>query len=65
MQSEASWAVLTKFALPDTMLGFGFKSYEDGEELYPYDGDTYVLAAFAPDLGDGIPQYECIDLGCI
>ena len=62
MQSEASGAILTKFALPDTMLGFGFKSYEDGEELYPHDGDTYVLAAFAPDLGDGIPQYECIDL---
>ena len=62
MQSEASEAVLTKFALPDTMLGFGFKSYEDGEEIYPHDGDTYVLAAFAPDLGDGIPQYECIDL---
>lgn len=62
MQSGASDAVLTRFALPDTMLGFGFKSYEDGQEIYPYDGDTYVLAAFAPDLGDGIPQYECIDL---
>ena len=62
MQSGASDAVLTRFALPDTMLGFGFKSYEDGQEIYPHDGDTYVLAAFAPDLGDGIPQYECIDL---
>ncbi|MCI6759860.1 MAG: M56 family metallopeptidase [Clostridiales bacterium] len=62
MQSGASDAVLTRFALPETMLGFGFKSYEDGQEIYPYDGDTYVLAAFAPDLGDGIPQYECIDL---
>ena len=62
MQSGASDAVLTRFALPDTMLGFGFKSYEDGQEIYPYDGDTYVLAAFAPDLGDGIPQYECVDL---
>ena len=62
MQSGASDAVLTRFALPDTMLGFGFKSYEDGQEIYPYDGDTYVLAAFAQDLGDGIPQYECIDL---
>ena len=62
MQSGASDAVLTRFALPDTMLGFGFKSYEDGQEIYPYDGDTYVLAAFAPDLGDGIPQYDCIDL---
>ena len=62
MQSGASDAVLTRFALPDTMLGFGFKSYEDGQEIYPYDGDTYVLAAFAPDLGDGISQYECIDL---
>ena len=62
MQSGASDAVLTRFALPDTMMGFGFKSYEDGQEIYPYDGDTYVLAAFAPDLGDGIPQYECIDL---
>ena len=62
MQSGASDAVLTRFALPDTMLGFGFKSYEDGQEIYPYDGDTYVLAAFAPDLGVGIPQYECIDL---
>ena len=62
MQSGASDAVLTRFALPDTMLGFGFKSYEDGQEIYPYDGDTYVLAALAPDLGDGVRQVDCIDL---
>ena len=62
MQSGASDAVLTRFALPDTMLGFGFKSYEDGQEIYPYDGDTYVLAALAPDLGDGVRQIDCFDL---
>ena len=62
MQSGASDAVLTRFALPDTMLGFGFKSYEDGQEIYPYDGDTYVLAAFAPDLGDGVCMYSCTEL---
>ena len=65
MQSGASDAVLTRFALPDTMLGFGFKSYEDGQEIYPYDGDTYVLAAFAPDLGDGVRMYSCTELAAM
>ena len=54
MQGETSDAVLTKFALPDAMTGYLFKSYDDGQELYPWDGDTYVLAALAPDLGDGV-----------
>ena len=62
MQGETSDAVLTKFALPDTMTGYLFKSYDDGQELYPWDGDTYVLAALAPDLGDGVRQVDCIDL---
>ena len=62
MQGETSDAVLTKFALPDTMTGYLFKSYDDGQELYPLDGDTYVLAALAPDLGDGVRQVDCIDL---
>ena len=62
MQGETSDAVLTKFALPDTMTGYLFKSYDDGQELYPWDGDTYVLAALAPDLGDGVRQVDCFDL---
>ncbi len=62
MQGETSEAVLGKFALPDAMTGYLFKSYDDGQELYPWDGDTYVLAALAPDLGDGVRQVDCIDL---
>ena len=62
MQGETSEAVLGKFALPDAMTGYLFKSYDDGQELYPLDGDTYVLAALAPDLGDGVRQVDCIDL---
>ena len=62
MQGGTSDAVLTKFELPDTMTGYLFKSYDDGQELYPWDGDTYVLAALAPDLGDGVRQVDCIDL---
>ena len=62
MQGETSDAVLTKFALPDAMTGYLFKSYDDGQELYPLDGDTYVLAALAPDLGDGVRQIDCFDL---
>ena len=62
MQGETSEAVLGKFALPDAMTGYLFKSYDDGQELYPWDGDTYVLAALAPDLGDGVRQVDCFDL---
>lgn len=62
MRGETSEAVLGKFALPDAMTGYLFKSYDDGQELYPWDGDTYVLAALAPDLGDGVRQVDCIDL---
>ena len=62
MQSGASDAVLTRFALPDTMLGFGFKSYEDGQEIYPYD---VVLASLVPDLGDGVRMYSCTELAAM
>ena len=62
MQGGTSDAVLTKFELPDMMMGYLFKSYDDEQELYPWDGDTYVLAALAPDLGDGVRQVDCIDL---
>ena len=62
MQGQASDAVLSRFELPGMMQGFGFKSYEDGQELYPWDGESYVLAAFVPDFGEGVRLYDCIDL---
>ena len=62
MQGQASDAVLSRFELPGMMQGFGFKSYEDGQELYTWDGESYVLAAFAPDFGEGVRLYDCIDL---
>ena len=65
MQSGASDAVLTRFALPDTMLGFGFKSYEDGTELPLQDGEDVVLASLVPDLGDGVRMYSCTELAAM
>lgn len=62
MQGQVSDAVLSRFELPGMMQGFGFKSYEDGQELYTWDGESYVLAAFAPDFGEGVRLYDCIDL---
>lgn len=46
MQGETSEAVLGKFALPDTMTGYLFKSYDDGAGALPI-GRRYVCAGGA------------------
>lgn len=65
LEADAARQVSASFTMPEDMMGFGFKSYEDGQEIYPYDEDTYVLAAFAPDLGDGVRMYSCTELAAM
>lgn len=65
LEADETRQVSASFTMPEDMMGFGFKSYEDGQEIYPYDEDTYVLAAFAPDLGDGVRMYSCTELAAM
>ena len=53
------------FTMPEDMMGFGFKSYEDGTELPLQDGEDVVLASLVPDLGDGVRMYSCTELAAM
>ena len=65
LEADAARQVSASFTMPEDMMGFGFKSYEDGTELPLQDGEDVVLAAFAPDLGDGVRMYSCTELAAM
>lgn len=62
LEADETRQVSTSFTMPEDMMGFGFKSYEDGTELPLQDGEDVVLASLVPDLGDGVRMYSCTEL---
>ena len=65
LEAEAARQVSASFTMPEDMMGFGFKSYEDGTELPLQDGEDVVLASLVPDLGDGVRMYSCTELAAM
>lgn len=65
LEADAARQVSASFTMPEDMMGFGFKSYEDGTELSLQDGEDVVLASLVPDLGDGVRMYSCTELAAM
>lgn len=65
LEADAARQVSASFTMPEDMMGFGFKSYEDGTELPLQDGEDVVLASLVPDLGDGVRMYSCTELAAM
>ena len=65
LEADETRQVSTSFTMPEDMMGFGFKSYEDGTELPLQDGEDVVLASLVPDLGDGVRMYSCTELAAM
>lgn len=65
METEPDETQMVTFTMPERMIGFGFKSYEDGTELPLQDGEDVVLASLVPDLGDGVRMYSCTELAAM
>ena len=65
LEADAARQVSASFTMPEDMIGFGFKSYEDGTELPLQDGEDVVLASLVPDLGDGVRMYSCTELAAM
>lgn len=65
LEADAARQVSASFTMPEDMMGFGFKSYEDGTELPLQDGEDIVLASLVPDLGDGVRMYSCTELAAM
>ena len=61
-EADASGAVRTRFTTPEDMIGYGFKTYEEGTELPLREGETIILASLVPDRGDGIHIYNGTEL---
>jgi len=65
LEADETRQVSASFTMPEDMMGFGFKSYEDGTELPLQDGEDVVLASLVPDLGDGVRMYSCTELAAM
>ena len=65
LEADAARQVSASFTMPEDMMGFGFRSYEDGTELPLQDGEDVVLASLVPDLGDGVRMYSCTELAAM
>ena len=65
LEADAARQVSASFTMPEDMMGFGFKSYEDGTELPLQDGEDVVLASLVPDLGGGVRMYSCTELAAM
>lgn len=65
LEADAARQVSASFTMPEDMMGFGFKSYEDGTELPLQDGEDVVLVSLVPDLGDGVRMYSCTELAAM
>ena len=65
LEADETRQVSASFTMPEDMMGFGFKSYEDGTELPLQDGEDVVLVSLVPDLGDGVRMYSCTELAAM
>ena len=65
LEADAARQVSASFTMPEDMIGFGFKSYEDGTELPLQEGVEVVLVSLVPDLGDGVRMYSCTELAAM
>ena len=65
LEADAARQVSASFTMPEDMMGFGFKSYEDGTELPLQEGVEVVLVSLVPDLGDGVRMYSCTELAAM
>ena len=62
VQADATGETQQVFEMPEDMHGFGFNSYDDGEELPLCDTEELVLASLIPDLGAGVRMFDCQSL---
>lgn len=62
VQADATGETQQVFEMPEEMYGFGFNSYDDGEEIPLWDTQELVLASLIPDLGTGVRMYDCQSL---
>ena len=62
VQADATGETQQVFEMPEDMHGFGFNSYDDGEELPLCDTEELVLASLIPDLGVGVRMFDCQSL---
>ena len=62
VQADATGETQQVFEMPEDMHGFGFNSYDDGEELPLWDTEELVLASLIPDLGMGVRMFDCQSL---
>ncbi|MDO4386335.1 MAG: M56 family metallopeptidase [Clostridia bacterium] len=53
---------LIRFELPETLTGWSFASYKNGQKLAASPGDDRVLAALGFDVGGGIRSMDCDSL---
>ena len=51
---NSSGSLLTRFALPDSIIGYSFQAYEDQEVIPVSPNDEIILAALAFDSGAGV-----------
>ena len=50
---------LTRFELPESLIGWSFASYQNGQKLAVSPGGDRVLAALGFDVGGGIRSMDC------
>lgn len=62
VQADTTGETQQVFEMPEDMHGFGFNSYDDGEELPLCDTEELVLASLIPDLGVGVRMFDCQSL---
>lgn len=62
VQADTTGETQQVFEMPEDMHGFGFNSYDDGEELPLCDTEELVLASLIPDLGAGVRMFDCQSL---
>ena len=62
VQADTTGETQQVFEMPEDMHGFGFNSYDDGEELPLWDTEELVLASLIPDLGVGVRMFDCQSL---
>ena len=62
LEADETRQVSASFTMPEDMIGFGFNSYDDGEEIPLWDTQELVLASLIPDLGTGVRMYDCQSL---
>ena len=62
VQADTTGETQQVFEMPEDMHGFGFNSYDDGEELPLCDTEELVLASLIPDLGEGVRMFDCQSL---